>query len=83
MRIRDNPSLVLTIVVIAFIAALALSLYLPSYGTATSHDSRSLEIVRVTYIQYHFSTNNQNATTTTITQSWVCSPPVPCTYHTQ
>ena len=83
MRIRDRPGLVLAIVVVTFIAALTLSLYVQSYGNTASNSSRPLEIVIYTYVQYYVVPNNQNGTTTTITQAWVYSQPVPCAYHTQ
>ena len=82
MRIRDRPGLVLAIVVVTFIAALTLSLYVQSYGN-TTNSSQPLEIVSYTYVRYYVVPNNQNGTTTTITQAWVYSQPVPCAYHTQ
>ena len=52
LRIKDNPKIVLTLLVGVFVLLLALSLYLPSYSVTTTQYHGS-QVVLVTSGNYH------------------------------
>jgi len=61
MQVKNNPKLIIVLVVVVFGALLAVALYSPAYVTGSSQNSHSLTIIPVSIIHPNNLSANSNA----------------------